>query len=61
MTRTTAQQIADYQQGAARSRALQLRMQDEGHTAAAEIAAESVDANLDAINTLTTIEQGDQQ
>ncbi|MEV7387594.1 hypothetical protein [Streptomyces sp. NPDC091215] len=61
MLKSTEQQIADYQQGAARSRALQLRMQAEGHTAAAGIAAESVDANLDAINTLTAIEQGDQQ
>ncbi|WP_217553097.1 hypothetical protein [Streptomyces sp. GbtcB6] len=61
MPQSTAQQIANYQAGAARSRALQLRMQSEGHTAAAQIAAESVDANLDAINTLTTIEQGDQQ
>jgi hypothetical protein len=57
--KSTAQQIADYQAGAARSRALQLRMQAEGHTRAAEIAAESVDANLDAINTLE--QQGDQQ
>ncbi|RPE44145.1 hypothetical protein EDD90_7375 [Streptomyces sp. Ag109_O5-1] len=61
MKKTTAQQIADYQRGAARSRALQLRMQADGQTVAAEIAAESVDANLDAINTLTAIEQGDQQ
>lgn len=50
MARTPEQQIADYQNGAAKTRDFQVRMQAAGDTATAKAAADLKDGYLDAIN-----------
>ncbi|WP_406418379.1 hypothetical protein [Streptomyces sp. NBC_01614] len=52
MPKSTDQQINNYEQGAAESRQLQVRMEAAGNTSAAKLAAQSVDANLDRVNEL---------
>lgn len=53
MSKTSKQQIENYKQGAAESRALQVQAAAGGDTELARLAAQSVDANLDRINELT--------
>jgi len=52
VSKSTEQQIKNYEQGAAASRQIQIRMEAAGNTSGAKLAAESVDANLDRVNEL---------